>query len=54
MSSPKINKMILELEDSLSRSYEWKENKLTMAELVTMLQILNKPPEVTNWIEESP
>lgn len=52
MNSPKINKLIISLEGTgENRVYEWKNNHLTMAELVVMLQMLKKEPESTRWMD---
>ena len=50
MSSPKINKMILELEEGVTREYVWPKEKLSMAELTVMLNMLNKIPE-GRWLD---
>lgn len=52
MSSPKINKLIISFEGTgENRVYEWKDNHLTMAELVVLLNMVKKPPETSRWMD---
>jgi hypothetical protein len=51
MNSPRINKIIVYSEEGPARVYTWKEDKLTFAELIALVNITGKIPE-GEWLDE--